>query len=250
MLAWAERHLKKLEREMYEFFDRYQPFNIGPDFDCNPPAYIVRVRKRQHPPCPIEWDFMVGDIVHNLRVSLDYLALSLVQKQSPRTKIDQLAFPILTSPPKNYREVEDRKLPGTSPEVRRIIEGLQPHHGRHSPTLEPLGALDALENVHKHRYLLNSEFAISKIGYRVISGPVDGVAWQTSANTFAPVQNEMEIARYTITNAATEVEAFASFHVCFDKNSPIGEVVVIRTLKAIRDHIRHDIFPKLDPFLS
>ena len=72
----AKRHLKEFRTEVDCFFNRgaaYVAFEPADEFDAT--GYkISAFTYRQHEPIPSAWSAIIGDVIHNLRGSLDLMA--------------------------------------------------------------------------------------------------------------------------------------------------------------------------------
>jgi hypothetical protein len=109
---------------------------------------------------PPEWSLMVGDLVHNVRSTVDHLVWGWVPR---RHRSARTAFPILddrddffcavTLPARRKRR---GPLTGLAPESARfqLIESVQPYNGQHGAEFHPLHNLAALSNEDKHRTML------------------------------------------------------------------------------------------------
>jgi len=101
----------------------------------------------------IRWSLITGDIVHNLRSSLDNMVWELAVLKSgpapPRPKIIQ--FPIADDPD-GFRS-ELYRIAALSAEAQARIERAQPYNRKH-PELPPLlGLVRDFKNLDKHRLL-------------------------------------------------------------------------------------------------
>jgi hypothetical protein len=250
ILTWAERHIEAVEASSSKFLLEHEPYRLRHDVDSTFPNYVLRLAVKPGVTFPDEWVFMIGDAIHNMRVALDYLTFAIVTKHDPSTPITQILFPIYHTP-KQYAKQEGRRLGNIDPAIKKVFEDFQPYHRQHAPKSEPLGALDWLENVHKHRHLLDAGVAISDFAYTLKGrNPADVRIRSTSIWDIAH-SDGAELAQYTLPDRATKVEFRAQFHICFSKTDPNRAKghVVVRLLKRIRDHIRDGIFPRLEPFL-
>jgi hypothetical protein len=111
-------------------------------------------------PIPQRFGVIAGNIVHQIRASLDNLVWQLViaNNGKPSGGIGGNAFPILTrlDPNKNFGDLTRSTLRGVHPVHRALIEGLQPYQrpsGRDPVRQHPLGILAALSNRDKHQVL-------------------------------------------------------------------------------------------------
>lgn len=103
-------------------------------------VFLVRMVK----PLPDDVNAIVGDIVHNLRSSLDVLVSNLVRANSNQIWY-KTSFPIVLSPNK-YEKAAREKLKGVSPAAETFIRRLRPWGGG-SPVFS---LLSELNNQDKH----------------------------------------------------------------------------------------------------
>jgi hypothetical protein len=154
----AQWHLEGLKAE----FERHQ----------QPDAYEIRTevdrehnRKKLvfHPtkPLPITWPVVLGEILYDLRSSLDHAIYLITCRYAPDKLSKWTAFPICTSEsrfvgsgPKDQRSGL-YKLRGVPAEAVELIERIQPFHVQ--PPLRPehatLSVFEDLANIDKHRAL-------------------------------------------------------------------------------------------------
>jgi hypothetical protein len=104
-------------------------------------------RVHQKKPTP-NWSCLVGDIVHNLRASLDHLACKLVSANGG-TLTHQIYFPIADTEAKFNQRIS-RDLAGASPEAVANVCALKPFAGGN----ERLYHVHALDIIDKHRDIL------------------------------------------------------------------------------------------------
>ena len=86
-LSWAERLTEHLERPINEFRDR-NPYRTRKVVQGqNKGKWIVEFTEKADP----DWSLMVGDILYNLRATLDHLACAL----NPSSDRSHVMFPIV-----------------------------------------------------------------------------------------------------------------------------------------------------------
>lgn len=160
----AVEHLAQLEEYLLSgaSFDPVAEEVITDRSSC---SYLVTVRQ-QTPPLRVAAVF--GDILHNLRSALDYLARDLVIANGlkPIDRIGGTTFPVRDTRPANPIDIQ----PGISPTAREILSSLQPYSLGTEFLASPLRRLHALENADKHRLL---HIAIWAGAGRLAFGPSD-----------------------------------------------------------------------------
>ena len=146
-LERAQRLYVALGDEIVAFL-KLRPFRIQDETE--PGSEIVgRVVVKRQP--PREWGAVIGDIVHNLRAALDYLAWQLVEANGGTPGRDT-TFPIHERPD-GFAARLRAALAGASSEAHRAVTDLQPFHDPH-PADHPLAVLHALDIRDKHQLLL------------------------------------------------------------------------------------------------
>lgn len=102
----------------------------------------------------IEWGVQVGDVVHNLRSSLDHLAWTLTHYKRPApVDEDRLYFPLTQNTKAFYADLTVKQMSGDHAD---ILEPFQPYHPPQSdrfvgPYIHPLSLLNGLAKDDKHR---------------------------------------------------------------------------------------------------
>jgi hypothetical protein len=104
---------------------------------------------------PPRFAVLSGEILYQLRSSLDHIAWLLSAEDYRRTKKTSISFPILSKPPnKDEQSRYDGNIKGiTAPAARSLIGDLQPYKGSH-PIDNPLAIVHKLNRIDKHRNLV------------------------------------------------------------------------------------------------
>lgn len=115
---------------------------------------------------PREWGLILGDVVHNLRSSLDHMVWDLVLLNGciPDGSVE---FPIYWDRSKyDLKNEAARKLRGVHADAAQLIEEAQPYHGM-NPKRHPLWLLRELDVIDKHRSILltSSVATLRSYGY-------------------------------------------------------------------------------------
>lgn len=265
MLSWANRCLDRVELSASEFMGK-KPYILSCDHDGKGSApdtryYSFRVRHRLPREEPSEFVANeIGDTLHALRVSLDYLAVHVVMKAIPGGDEGRIAFPIFTNAVE-FDAQKSRRIPGIESANLSLFNAFvaaQPYSGRyaHQPTHDPLAILDALEQPHKHRRMLAARPGPYDFTYYVAGGSADTIRevrlLDMPASPFGD-DEQTEIARFLIEtdaagNAKADVNGRVRYFVFFDEKGPAQRAPAIRLLKEIRDRISNEIFPLFDRF--
>ena len=149
------------------------------DYDEQRSEYVVRIGRI--PPIPPLLSVIIGEAIHNLRVSLDYLMWQIVIACG-ETPNENTAFPILTTSPapNRYGQVHVNVNPSVPKDIQRTLDEIQPYKLVH-PRNHQLAVLHNLNIVDKHREMLFTIIEANKIGWfgdadlrTVNPGPYEG----------------------------------------------------------------------------
>jgi len=144
--------LAGLQAEIARYQQAHDPLRIVLKRDPKPPQYALRLRLEDAPPID-HWGLVVGDIAHNMRSALDYVAWALTGRgpqgvPTRRQDVKKVQFPIVSSSETNFNK--SRVKPFLRPADFDRFKRFQPYHRRH-PNRHPLAVLSALNNEDKHR---------------------------------------------------------------------------------------------------
>jgi hypothetical protein len=109
------------------------------------PHGTVRIKLLRQP--TIEWSLLVGDLIHNLRGSLDYATCGMVEVADPAASLANVQFPF-GRPGLMLNSDERKRLKGLRPEAIARIEEIRSLHGG------DLNLVNLISNQDKHRLLL------------------------------------------------------------------------------------------------
>jgi len=151
-----EQLTSKLQRAEEHIFHLEEGIAAGVDCDCvaftdDPHTGDRTYYLTRQIDVPLWIPLMVGDIVHNLRSTLDHLAHHLVCiGRNSSGPFRHVYFPIFPSATK-YKIGRDRKVRGMRQESIKAIDAIQPYWGG---TGGDLWILDELDIIDKHRLLI------------------------------------------------------------------------------------------------
>lgn len=100
---------------------------------------------------PMEWSVLAGEVVYQLRSSLDHLVWALVERNGNIPTASNM-FPICIDGSRKDIASLERKVKGVSAVAEEIIRSVQPFNST-APSKEPLAKLNKLNNTDKHRKL-------------------------------------------------------------------------------------------------
>jgi hypothetical protein len=135
-LRRAREHFNALDEKIRAFFEQ-NPYPVIVERAAKD-LYVVRANNLPKIPSD-EWALIIGDCVHNLRSSLDYIAWELAGANPHDT---QAMFPIFEAKSK----WSTRRLKRMSPEAQGFIESRQPYHAEDPPGT-PLNAIRVLPSL-------------------------------------------------------------------------------------------------------
>ena len=138
-------HLK----ELIDAYEASNPYDI--ERRDYPPAGKIVFRLREVVPPPPVIPICVGEILHNLRSVLDYLACRLVEETGASAD-HKTAFPICGTH-KEFRSRVAEQLRGIPTAKWKVLEAMQPYNGPDGKDKHPLTILSTLNNLDKHRVL-------------------------------------------------------------------------------------------------
>jgi hypothetical protein len=143
---WAEQHVSNFEAAV-DSFRLTNSHSIGRKNDVETGEYIYYVKTV--PVIPASFSLMLGDALHNLRSTLDHLAVALVEagSEDPNPKT---CFPIFDTP-KAYSVMSRGKVPGLGEHTLYALDNIQPYKGGFGHWAWQLHQLDIRD---KHRMLL------------------------------------------------------------------------------------------------
>lgn len=251
----ANVHLSLLNERIQGFVDS-NPYEVETEPSSNTGEVIVYASAVREPPAQ-EWSAIIGDVVHNLRSTLDHLVwqLTLTEGHVPPPSLKgsawkDIRFPILAAPhPTDGKGIlipwatskEPKSLWGIRPSLRTDLQGLQPfNHGQDAPK-EPLAILDELWNIDKHRHLNftssllglhDGETAERIVNFRILKRHAGGpFKRRTPLCTLTRVDSD-----FTPTGEM-HVKPRLSFDISFEKGPPAYGGRVIETLETLRDTV-------------
>jgi len=169
----AKFHLDELDRAVHAFReDSPYKFDMGSaGNEPYKPDFWIDVTVSEAPPVPNEWALITGDILTNLRGSLDHAVFPHIHRMKPDLDRKHIKYPI-----HDRKEQWEPKKPWFERAVRDVIGDSQPYraadHGRH-----PLRVLRELVNMDKHRDLVIANYAVDD--FQVAPQDFFRVVWRT-----------------------------------------------------------------------
>ncbi|HUF60065.1 MAG TPA: hypothetical protein VMR89_11410 [Actinomycetota bacterium] len=225
----AHERRNALNTEFLTFLSSH-PYDITAHFDRDKSEVVVEAIVRKNPD-PM-WSVAVGEILHDIRSSLDHLVWQLVganrgrllpvhvPRKSPWTK---LQYPLVGK----AGEFTNRKgtwLNGVSPAAQKMIESTQPYAGRHNSRSRALRLLRDLSNIDKHR-MLHLLGGISEERGPGSDIRVEDAMVEAGRLRSGPFEDGAELGRFAIRRVGkgkpkVYVEPNLTFDIAFDKRGP------------------------------
>jgi hypothetical protein len=166
-------------------------------WDINAKLENALVFKSEYTAPPLKISIIIGEIIYNLRSSLDYLVFSLAQLDSGSQQL-MTQYPICDNLA-DFKKRTSRDLQGLSPLSIGQIEKFQPFSG--SPCLK---TLRELSNPDKHRHLLKAgHSSIHNMKITLLPNKEERI--DTSERIFLTFDDDQEVLP-TIQLLITEVE--------------------------------------------
>lgn len=146
-LERAKQHLEELKGAIQAFFTS-QPYKIGTKRDPQTRMLIYYLTEVKVVPPTIA--VISGDVIQNLRSTLDHLAYSLFLEETKGTLPGRHIYFPIEKDAATYEKEKARKTKGISDASRQRIDKTMPYKGGND-TLWQIGELN---NIDKHRLLL------------------------------------------------------------------------------------------------
>lgn len=146
----ATQHFESLKSELEGYFQSNPGKMVRQPHSCENEGIFRFV---SNGPIPARFGLIVGDVLQNLRSSLDYLVWELVRAAN-NEPTNKNMFPICSTVESFNHQIKRHRLDGVSPDAIAEIKSLQPYHLGRDFSKSILWALDELTNINKHRRIL------------------------------------------------------------------------------------------------
>jgi hypothetical protein len=239
----AKERLIELDDMVADYLDSH-PYSPVIYHKPGTQSFSIAWRVVRQPPNGVA--IVVGELLYNLRSSLDHLAWQLVKEagNTPSVKAPRTQFPIFTVRPAGPVTIP----PGIDGAAQAIINEVQPFHEGQFADEHALAVLNELGNRDKHRHLnlavanlIESEVYVSdptagwRIGGRFVPGLVehDDVIGQFTLPEDTPVDPKWEI------------EASGKTFVRLDETGPWDDVPLTLVLEAALIYVTAEVIEPL-----
>lgn len=148
----AKQHLVQLASMLYAYETSQPILWIGTQLDGTKKHFDLEVRSAPPPTLPV----VIGDIVHNLRGSLDLLANDLVRQNNNDPR--HVYFPFAEDADELEKMIVKKHMHLASPEVVELVRSFKPYKGGN----KALRAIHDLDIMDKHQLLIPASCSISQ----------------------------------------------------------------------------------------
>jgi hypothetical protein len=251
-LAHARRHPQTLNAQFASFGDR-NPYTTVGELHLRTKYegdIVVRMMVNRDP--LQEWSVTIGDCAHNLRATLDYIALALWEAHSGppmRRQLKRIQFPIY-SRQGDFRDNRHDRIGGLHPNAKSIIRRAQPYQRRNDPDGHPLAILAEINNQDKHRLLHITHAIVQDARIEIDAHDIEITEQPTPrSGRFKDGDVVARIgARVCGDDPKMHVELHETYGIAFDEQGPGRGEPVADLLHNIRVYIRDTLLVALEPY--
>jgi hypothetical protein len=198
---------------------------------------------------PARWGAMISEPFDRTRSCLDQLARALIVVGGNQPD-NRTAFPIVWDEADFERE-SDLKLRGVTPEIRAIVESLQPFRaGSATPDAEPLWLLHEFTAIQTHRVLQAVDISLTSTRFEPIEAPEPGVE-KVYERAPGPVEDGATLAHFRLlgsTEMPVNVQTECSFDITFQPRVLPSGMPVSVVLQHLILHVHWDVLPAFSDF--
>lgn len=240
-LERARHHLDGLKSEVDRLIEHLNRDGVVRENDPSSGEYVWKINA----PAPLADDASViaGDLIHNLRSTLDHVVWSLdptpVRRPLPE-------FPIYEKPGPGgdgFHGSGIQKIWTLPEEAKVLIERLQPYNGGN----EPLRDIHRLDIIDKHRRLLATNYGINR--FAMGATPAGGSFFLRHMTiSTGRFQHGDAFARASGDNPIEEIEKMQfklGFQVAIEEPGVSGEIV--KKIGDIYQFVEQIVLPKFEP---
>jgi hypothetical protein len=250
-LLRADEHLEALRQFFQDHFTN-EPCDLRADIYVDPKPG-VHIHGRIQPPS-IHGAAIIGDVIQNLRMALEYLICRLVEREcSGRLTADELRdvlgstyFPMLTKVPTLNKAGIPGALsvaPYVSAAALQIIEEVQPFVLGKDADIHPLARLAAMSNQDKHQAIHATPMRADSIH------EVTAVVPSTGRFVFDKWLDE-GVELKLVADGDVTVNGTLTVRVAFEDSPPFANrSPVFHRLLEIRQYVRDDVCARLVPLI-
>jgi len=233
----AKEHIGQLESAISDFRNSH-PYTLVPQEKPHIEHTALCVGEVHPVPCRIS--LIIGDVVHNLRSSLDHLAWQLVEAEGaiPTSKTH---FPISESVQKYASAVANGAIKGVSTHASKLIEASQ----RYVTNDDTLWNIHQLDRIDKHRLMITGAAALRQWGVSVMG--VD-MFWSNTPFVLEPGYEVVNIP--TSTYGEYQKHFKLSVDVAFGQAEIVKGEPVLETLQSMAEFVENVLVVNFAPLLT
>lgn len=224
----ANEHIRNLDAEITPYLDGADhTLTATVRYDASKGDH-VRDWRISGSPLPERFSVIIGEVIHQLRSSLDHLVWQLVIAHGTEKTTNDLEFPIFREPGK-YPAAARRKIKGVGPTAAKLIEGLQPYHAIGNIEDHPLLIAHNLDIIDKHQLLI-----IVAGELKVWGADIMNVMWNPGPGELDKVITH-RLTRTPSAHAGTNYQL--AFDIAFDTFGSRKGEAVIPSLQQLTDFV-------------
>jgi len=194
----AEEHRLEFDHLVEEYVGG-GPYTIYSQYDPQTGWHTLRWQALREPPLE-RLALVFGDMISNLRTTLDYLVWQLVLAAGLRPG-RRTSFPVVRRA-KDWGVQSRTALRGVEERWVDEIESRQPFRRPERPSVHPLAILDHVNNLNKHRFLPVALLSVEQLGLLINVESARGEVIESQDFLDRPIIPDGELARFRVPSRA------------------------------------------------
>jgi len=190
----AEEHRLEFDHLVEEYVGG-GPYTIYSQYDPKTGWHTLRWQALREPPLQ-RLALVFGDMISNLRTTLDYLVWQLVLAAGNRPG-RRTSFPVVRRA-KDWAVQSRTALGGVDRRWADEIESRQPFQRPDRPSIHPLAILDHVNNLNKHRFLPVALLSVEQLGLLINVESARGETIESQDFLDRPITPDGEVARFRV----------------------------------------------------
>lgn len=143
----AKRHIQELAAEVSAFNSR-SPYAVVKNLDSQTGDIVFKLKIIEG--IPRTWGPIIGDVIHNIRSSLDLLFCAVVRKCDPTRQSYKHVHFVVRETKEKFEADLPANIKGASPDAIKLIHDLKPYKAGN----DPLWRLHGLDILDKHQAII------------------------------------------------------------------------------------------------